>query len=99
MRDQAYKLDKMAIKAYGTSSKMLMAEAGRKISHFVCNNIRNIKTITIVAGKGNNGGDGFATALYLNNYDYHVTIFSIYDIHSLSKESLHFYNECRKNDI
>ena len=99
MRDQAYKLDKMAIKAYGTSSKMLMAEAGRKISHFVCNNIRNIKTITIVAGKGNNGGDGFATAFYLNNYDYHVTIFSIYDIHSLSKESLHFYNECRKNDI
>ena len=99
MKSQAYDLDKMAIKRFGISGRELMGEAGRRIAHFINDNLSNIKSIAIVAGKGNNGGDGFAAALYLKKYNYNLTVFSIYDIDSFSKEALYFYTECTKNNI
>ena len=43
MKSQAYDLDEMAITRFGIPSKNLMGEAGRNISKFIKDNIRNIK--------------------------------------------------------
>ena len=99
MRSQAYDLDEMAIKIDGISSKDLMRQAGKKIADFIKKNFPKSKTITIVAGKGNNGGDGLSAALHLKKYNYSAAVFSLYDKDMLSKDCLFFYNKCVKNSI
>ena len=99
MKDQAYDLDRMAIKIQGVSGRILMQEAGRKIADFINENISSVHSIAIVAGKGNNGGDGFAAALHLNNYNYNINVFSIYSIDELSKDALYFYKKCINSNI
>jgi len=99
MKSQAYDLDQMAITKFGISSKNLMGEAGRNVSKFIKDNIKNIKSVGIVAGKGNNGGDGFATAFYLHKLDYNITVFSINSIDSLKPDPLHYHNKCLKKNI
>tara|TARA_Y100000741_G_scaffold114852_1_gene86172 strand:- start:17403 stop:18926 length:1524 start_codon:yes stop_codon:yes gene_type:complete len=99
MKSQAYELDEMAMVRFGIPSKNLMSEAGRNISKFIKYNIKNIKSVGIVAGKGNNGGDGFATAFFLNKLDYNVTVYSINSIDSLKPDSLYYYKKCNKKNI
>ena len=99
MKSQAYDLDEMAIKIDGVSSEVLMRQAGKKTADFIKKNFPNSKTITIVVGKGNNGGDGLSAALHLKNYNYNSAVFSFYDKNMLSKDSLRFYNDCVKNSI
>ena len=99
MKSQAYDLDEMAIKIDGVSSEELIWQAGKKIADFIKKNFPNSKTITIVVGKGNNGGDGLSAALHLKNYNYNSAVFSFYDKNMLSKDSLRFYNDCVKNSI
>ena len=93
MKSQAYDLDEMAIKINGVSSKDLMWQAGKKIADFIKKKFPNSKTITIVIGKGNNGGDGLSAAIHLKNYNYNTAVFSLYDKNMLSRDGLHFYND------
>ena len=48
--------------AYGVSYLQMMENAGTAAYHAICAESANCKSITIVAGKGNNGGDGFVIA-------------------------------------
>lgn len=62
--------DKITIENIGIPSLVLMENAGRCIFEEIKKNFIHAKNILIVAGKGNNGGDGLALArhLFLNNY-------------------------------
>jgi len=62
--------DKITIENIGIPSLVLMENAGRCIFEEIKKNFVHAKNILIVAGKGNNGGDGLAVArhLFLNNY-------------------------------
>jgi len=95
-KNQAYELDKKAINSYNIPARTLMGKAGKCIASYIDNNPRltSIKTVAIVAGKGNNGGDGFAAGYYLSNLGYEITIFSLYEKNDLSKDSLFYYKKC-----
>lgn len=73
---QMRKIDQRAMEEYGISGLVLMENAGLK----VFNNIKNIypnlieKEIAIIAGSGNNGGDGFVVARHLYNYGVKVKV-------------------------
>ena len=62
--------DKITIENIGIPSLVLMENASRCIFEEIKKNFAHAKNILIVAGKGNNGGDGLAVArhLFLNNY-------------------------------
>ena len=62
--------DKITIENIGIPSLVLMENASRCIFEEIKKNFVHAKNILIVAGKGNNGGDGLAVArhLFLNNY-------------------------------
>lgn len=62
--------DKITIENIGIPSLVLMENASRCIFEEIKKNFIHAKNILIVAGKGNNGGDGLALArhLFLNNY-------------------------------
>lgn len=73
-------LDKRTIEELGISGLILMENAGRMtakkiMEHFGCS-IQNGEVI-IVAGRGNNGGDGFVVARHLHNMGKRVKILLI----------------------
>ncbi|MBW2261073.1 MAG: NAD(P)H-hydrate dehydratase [Deltaproteobacteria bacterium] len=67
-REQMRRYDKVATERYGVSGTVLMENAGRGAARVVLEAARERPgTITIVCGKGNNGGDGFVIARHVIN--------------------------------
>ncbi|MEK7842329.1 MAG: NAD(P)H-hydrate epimerase, partial [Deltaproteobacteria bacterium] len=55
------RVDETAIKRYGIPGLVLMENAGRGVAEIIDRDFGNLKgkNVSIFAGKGNNGGDGF----------------------------------------
>ena len=66
-------LDKNA-EHYGVSISELMQNAGNELSKYIMENYSTEAVITIVCGKGNNGGDGFVCAFNLIDVGFKVNI-------------------------
>lgn len=60
----------------GVSRLLLMENAGRGVADYIKQKLGDLnqKRITVVAGLGNNGGDGFVCARHLAGYDANVTV-------------------------
>ncbi len=65
--------DRLTI-AGGTLGITLMERAGRAVADAVCAHHPQGARVTVVAGPGNNGGDGFAAARLLTDRGYRVTV-------------------------
>jgi ADP-dependent NAD(P)H-hydrate dehydratase / NAD(P)H-hydrate epimerase len=67
--DIMQRLDQKTIKGTGIPGVVLMENAGRGIFQHLCSFSPDLKerTVAVIAGKGNNGGDGFVIARYLTN--------------------------------
>ena len=97
--DQAAELDQKAMQDHGISGLDLMSAAGKTIAEKAKSltvEIHNPR-IVIVCGKGNNGGDGFATANYLNNMS--IQIFSLIEENSIKGDSAYFHKLCVQNKV
>jgi hydroxyethylthiazole kinase-like uncharacterized protein yjeF len=60
-------IDRAAIEKYGVSQHVLMENAGRSVAEVLCADIGDLSDVSmsILCGRGNNGGDGFVAARYL----------------------------------
>ncbi len=96
---QSRELDKISASKFGIKGKTLMGNAGQKIANTILNFYSDTEKlkILIVCGKGNNGGDGFATALSLKKFN--PQVFMIYSQDSLSVDANHYYQECIEKNI
>ena len=58
-------MDRQTIQSFGLPGRVLMENAGRGATRFLLDHFRAIPitTIGIIAGRGNNGGDGFVIAI------------------------------------
>ena len=67
--EQMQDLDRKAIETFGIPGSVLMENAGREATEVICQTFPDIRKmkVAILAGKGNNGGDGFVIARYLLN--------------------------------
>jgi len=74
--EQMRKLDSLSIEKYGIPGQKLMETAGRWVSIVARNMLKDIdgETVCLLAGRGNNGGDGFVAARYLFNLGFDVEI-------------------------
>ena len=68
-------IDRKTIEEIGIPSLVLMENASRGVFEKIRKYFPNVKKVLIVAGKGNNGGDGLALARHLFLNDFHVDIF------------------------
>ena len=57
------------------SSYSYMQKAGNQVFKFIDNNFKNKKSIIVLCGPGNNGGDGFVIARHLMDHGYFVTVY------------------------
>ena len=64
---QMQDMDKQTIESFGIPGLVLMENAGRGAVEILLKKFKGIKTkkIAVIAGRGNNGGDGFVIARYL----------------------------------
>ncbi|MBC8322166.1 MAG: NAD(P)H-hydrate dehydratase [Candidatus Marinimicrobia bacterium] len=97
--DQAAELDRKSMNDHCIAGVDLMGAAGKAIAEEVKNVTAEIHNprIVIVCGKGNNGGDGFATANYLNNMS--IQIFSLIEENSIKGDSAYFHELCVQNKV
>lgn len=70
-------IDRKAIEDYGIPGVVLMENAGLRVVEVITGllNDPNDKKVVVVAGKGNNGGDGFVVARHLHNRGSEVQVF------------------------
>ena len=72
--NQMKEIDRIAIEEYGIKGLSLMENAGRAVSQnaeeMLAEIERGNRSVLIVCGKGNNGGDGFVAARHLLNSKY-----------------------------
>jgi len=78
-RDEIRRIDKRAIEEYGISGLILMENAGLQVSLEILEHYSPLaqKRVAIIAGKGNNGGDGFVVARHLYNRGIRVEVYLI----------------------
>ena len=88
---QSRELDKIAASKFGISGKILMGNAGNQIANTVLKFYPDTEKykILIICGKGNNGGDGFAAALSLKQFN--PQVYTIYPPDTLSSDGNQYY--------
>jgi NAD(P)H-hydrate epimerase len=70
-------MDRRTIEDFGIPGMVLMENAGRGATRFLMEQFPDIeeKTVGVIAGRGNNGGDGFVIARYLKQKGVHVRVY------------------------
>jgi len=83
--EQMQELDRKAIEIYRIPGIILMENAGRGAAEVIYNAFPDLqkKRIAIVAGKGNNGGDGFVIGRHLLNKGIPIKVFLLTEPKSL----------------
>lgn len=89
--------EQRAIKQLLIPGTTLMYNAGKSVAETILDRYPNIKYIGVAAGFGNNGGDGFVTAMLLKKKLKNVTIFSLGKPESYSNDARHFLSICMKD--
>ena len=82
-------IDKYASEALGIPTRTLMERAGLAVANAVRDAVAPGAKVAVFAGKGNNGGDGYAAALFLAD-DYSVTVYDVFSAGQRSDEGRHF---------
>lgn len=78
-RRQVREFDRLAIEDWGVPGVVLMENAGRNAADAVENFLGGVsgKSLAVVAGTGNNGGDGFVIARHLHLRGADVAVFVV----------------------
>ncbi len=82
-------IDRTAIEDYGIPGVVLMENAGRQVVNAVVDMLGNVndKIILVIAGKGNNGGDGFVVARHLKNMGAEVFVHLLADVSQIKDDA------------
>ena len=75
-RDQVRALDRLAIDAYGVPGLVLMENAGRAVADVARDAGPVVRSVAVLCGGGNNGGDGYVAARHLHNAGCAVAVYA-----------------------
>ncbi len=77
-------LDRHAIEALGVTADTLMENAGRAVAEELLQELPDGAEVSIVCGRGNNGGDGLVAARHLHRWGVDVVVILLVDVANLS---------------
>lgn len=86
--DQVRRVDQIAIRDYQMSGLVLMENAGANVARSIHANHSGDRSTSIIAGVGNNGGDGLVIARHLEYYGWKVSVWMVGDEQKLSNDCL-----------
>ena len=89
LSSQIKTIDSYAINTLGIPAEELMGRSGKAIAKAVREYASDGKNILILAGKGNNGGDGYAAACLLQN-EYSVKVIDLFSAGQKTAEGKHY---------
>jgi ADP-dependent NAD(P)H-hydrate dehydratase / NAD(P)H-hydrate epimerase len=93
--DQSARLDRLSIQKHGIPAARLMARASMACVKPLDRRLRAKSRIVIVAGPGNNGGDGLAMAEPLAKLGHAVTVFCLGQAEKYSREARAYYDRAK----
>jgi NAD(P)H-hydrate epimerase len=88
-------IDAYAQNTLGVSVMTLMERSGEAVASVVRHRVKEGGRVVILAGKGNNGGDGYAAAIKLMD-SYDVKVIDVFGEGQRSDEGKHFLNEFKR---
>lgn len=83
------KIDAFCAEKLGITLEELMRKSGRAVADTVRKRVPACRGVVVLAGKGNNGGDGYAAAVDLMD-EYSVTVIDIFSAGQKSEEGRKF---------
>ena len=83
-------MDRRTIEDFGIPGLVLMENAGRDATRLLLEQWPEItkKSVGVIAGRGNNGGDGFVMARYLKQKGIHVRVYLLADSNKVRGDAL-----------
>ncbi|NMB46976.1 MAG: NAD(P)H-hydrate dehydratase [Firmicutes bacterium] len=89
-------VDAHVIEEIGIPSIILMENAGRQVAEAAAAFLQKAegRKVSVLVGKGNNGGDGLVAARYLHNLGYRVRVFLLSPFSELADDALANYHIC-----
>jgi NAD(P)H-hydrate epimerase len=93
-RDEVRDIDRRAIETLGLPGIVLMENAGRGAAELLIE-LGIDGPVTVVTGKGNNGGDGFVIARHLANHGYNVRVLLFADPNDVTGDAATNYHVLR----
>ena len=87
--NEMQKMDRSTIESFGLPGRILMENAGRGATQFFLEQFKDAenKKIGVIAGRGNNGGDGFVIARYLAQKGISVTVYLLSEHQKISGDA------------
>ncbi|GIX07597.1 MAG: bifunctional NAD(P)H-hydrate repair enzyme Nnr [Candidatus Poribacteria bacterium] len=73
--EQMRAVDRYTIEELGVPGQVLMEHAGRQLAERIAGKELPRRSVGIVCGKGNNGGDGLVAARFLHVWGYRATVY------------------------
>jgi len=91
-------IDRRTQEEFGIPAAILMENAGRAVFQTAMEMLseKQGKKVTVVCGRGNNGGDGFVAARHLMNNGIDVSIFLVADVREIKGEAEANYHRTEK---
>jgi NAD(P)H-hydrate epimerase len=86
-------IDRITSEKFGVPSINLMENAGTAVADYIRRNNSGAKKITVLCGKGNNGGDGFVAARVLSERGHKVQIILLTDPTELKGDAAVMYGK------
>lgn len=87
-REQIQRFDEIAVASYGIDGAVLMENAGAGAARIILEELRGARgSVAVVAGPGNNGGDGFVIARHLLNHGLRARVFFVGQRDKLSEDA------------
>ena len=97
-RQQIQALESSAIEQHGLKSYDLMQRAGKAAFMFIREHYPNAKRILVIAGGGNNAGDGYILARLLHNADIECYTMPVVPITKLRGDAMRAQNDYAIHD-
>jgi len=97
--NQARELDRLAMEAPGASGYRLMKTAGASAFHFIMSAWPNTKSLTVVCGIGNNGGDGYVIAKFAISRGIDVSVIQLGDLSKQRGDALAARLDLEADDV
>lgn len=87
--NEMQKMDRSTIESFGLPGRILMENAGRGATQFFLEQFKDAenKKVGVIAGRGNNGGDGFVMARYLAQKGIRVTVYLLSEHQKVSGDA------------